>query len=148
REARLAGRVNCSAGQAAKSRRLLDQRERSLDGRRSEPGHGLCSDGPGLLQAGQIMPSIRVVGLTAYVVDLRLRRPVRHASHTRTSTDNIIVRCTLSDGGVGWGEGVPREYVTGESADSAIDLMRQSDLKKQFTPCEDFSAAVRLAEKL
>jgi L-Ala-D/L-Glu epimerase len=94
------------------------------------------------------MCSVRVAGLTAFVVELPLRRPVRHASFVRTFTDNVIVRCTLSDGSVGWGEGVPREYVTGESADSAVDLLRGSDLKKQLTPCQDFSAAVRMAERL
>ncbi len=94
------------------------------------------------------MAAIRVVGLTAFVVVLPLRRPVRHASFVRTSTENVIVRCTLSDGSLGWGEGVPREYVTGESADSAIDLLRNSDLKKQLSPCDDFRAAVRMAEQL
>ncbi len=94
------------------------------------------------------MAAIRVVGLTAFVVVLPLRRPVRHASFVRTSTENVIVRCTLSDGTIGWGEGVPREYVTGESADSSIDLLRDSDLKKQLTPCDDFRAAVRMAEQL
>ncbi len=93
------------------------------------------------------MAAICVAGLTTFVVELPLRRPVRHASFVRNSTDNVIVRCTLSDGTIGWGEGVPREYVTGESADSAVDQLRVSDLKKLFTPCEDFRAAVRLAEQ-
>jgi muconate cycloisomerase len=77
-----------------------------------------------------------------------LRRPVRHASHTRSETDNVIVRCVLSDGSVGWGEGVPRDYVTGETVDSAIALIQQSELPSQFTSCIDFEAAVQLAEKL
>ena len=94
------------------------------------------------------MAGVRVVGLKAYAVVLPLRRPVRHASFSRTSTENVIVRCTLSDGTVGWGEGVPREYVTGESADSALDLLRDSDLKKQLESCPDFGSAVRMAEQL
>src|SRR5262249_41907138 len=67
---------------------------------------------------------------------------------SRTSTENIIVRCTLTDGSVGWGEGVPREYVTGETADTSLDLLRDTDLAKQLPSCEDFAAAVRLAEGL
>ena len=61
----------------------------------------------------------KIVELTALLVRIPLRKPIRHASHTRDSTDNIIVRCVLEDGTEGHGEGVPREYVTGETAESA-----------------------------
>jgi muconate cycloisomerase len=86
--------------------------------------------------------------LEASAINLPLRRVVRHASHERTSTENVVVRCELSDGSIGWGEGVPREYVTGESVDSALELLRDADLAGQLTPCPDFLAAVRLAEQL
>lgn len=86
--------------------------------------------------------------MEALVVTLPLRRVVRHASHERTATDNVIVRCELSDGTVGWGEGVPREYVTGESADSALNLLRDSDVGRQLCPCPDFVSAVQLSERL
>jgi L-Ala-D/L-Glu epimerase len=91
---------------------------------------------------------VRVAELTAFHVRIPLRRPVRHASHARTSTDNVLVRCTLADGTVGWGEGVPREYVTGETATGALALLRRSDLPAQLEPCRDFGAAVALAERL
>jgi len=92
--------------------------------------------------------AVRVVRLDAAVITLPLRRVVRHASHERRSTDNVIVRCELSDGSIGWGEGVPREYVTGESADSALDLLSRAQVPDQLAPCPDFLAAVRLAERL
>jgi len=91
---------------------------------------------------------VRVRELTAYHVRIPLRRPVRHASHARTSTENILVRCALDDGTIGWGEGVPREYVTGETAAGALDLLRRSDLPAQVERCPQFSAAVELAERL
>jgi muconate cycloisomerase len=91
---------------------------------------------------------MRVVELTAYHVRIPLVRPVRHASHTRTSTDNLVVRCALDDRTEGFGEGVPREYVTGETIDSAIDLLRRSDLAAQAESCRDFAAAAALAERL
>ena len=54
-----------------------------------------------------------------------------------------------SDSVVGFGEGVPRDYVTGETIDSALDLFKRSDLGKQLdTDCQDFVAAVHLAERL
>jgi muconate cycloisomerase len=91
---------------------------------------------------------MKVAELTAYHVRIPLVRPVRHASHARTSTDNLIVRCVLDDGTEGFGEGVPREYVTGETIDSAIGLLRRSDLAAQVDPCADFRAAAELAERL
>src|SRR5262249_23252334 len=67
---------------------------------------------------------------------------------TRAETDNLVVRCVLDDGTEGYGEGVPREYVTGETIDFAINLLRRSDLAGQLGPCRDFPEAVALAERL
>jgi muconate cycloisomerase len=89
---------------------------------------------------------MHVSELTAYVVRIPLKRKVKHASHTRTETDNVVVRVKLNDGSVGWGEGVPREYVTGESAESALDLLKSSDLKAQLGDCRDFAGALRIVE--
>lgn len=91
---------------------------------------------------------MKVVELTAWQVRIPLRKPVRHASHTRAETDNLVVRCVLDDGTAGHGEGVPREYVTGETIDSALDLLRRSDLGSQLEPCRNFAGAAALAEQL
>jgi muconate cycloisomerase len=91
---------------------------------------------------------MRIVELTAFQVRIPLRKPIRHALHTRDSTDNILIRCVLDDKTEGFGEGVPREYVTGETIDSTFDLLRRSDVGAQFQPCRDFSEAVALAERL
>src|SRR5262249_58069942 len=66
---------------------------------------------------------VKPAEVTAHHVRIALRKAIRHASYTRTSTDNLLVRCVLEDGTEGYGEGVPREYVTGETIDSAIDLL-------------------------
>ena len=87
-----------------------------------------------------------IVSLEAQHVRIRLRRPVKHASHSRTETDNLVVVCKLADGSVGYGEGVPREYVTGETIDGAMALIRASDLAKQLPPCADFAEALAQAE--
>src|SRR5437868_878976 len=92
--------------------------------------------------------TVKIAELTAFHVRIPLRKPVRHASHTRTSTDNLVVRCVLDDRTEGFGEGVPREYVTGETIDSALALLRRSDLAAQLDPCRDFAAAAALAERL
>ena len=91
---------------------------------------------------------MRIVELEARHVRVALRRTVTHASHSRTDTDNVVVRCVLADGSVGYGEGVPRDYVTGETIDSCLALLKGSALAAQLTPCADFPAAVHLAERL
>ncbi len=91
---------------------------------------------------------MRVAELTAFQVHIPLRKPIRHASHERTSTENLVIRCVLADGTEGYGEGVPREYVTGETIDSAIALLKRSDLPSQLNDCTDFAQAVALAERL
>lgn len=91
---------------------------------------------------------MRVVEMTAWHVRIPLRKPIRHASHTRSETDNVVVQVRLEDGTVGHGEGVPREYVTGETIESALRLLSSSDLKSQLDDVRDFSAAVALAERM
>jgi muconate cycloisomerase len=91
---------------------------------------------------------VKLVELTVHHVRIPLRKAVRHASFTRSDTDNLVVRCVLDDGTVGFGEGVPREYVTGETVGSGIDLLRRSDLGAQVEPVRDFAQAVGLAERL
>jgi L-alanine-DL-glutamate epimerase-like enolase superfamily enzyme len=108
--------------------------------------NGTCRLGKGHWPTGGAV--LKPVELTAFQVRIPLRKPIRHASHVRSSTDNVVVRCVLEDGTEGFGEGVPREYVTGETIDRAIDLLRQSDLARQLERVHDFPQAVALAERL
>lgn len=75
---------------------------------------------------------MRVTEITAFHVRIPLRKPVRHASHARTDTESLVVRCRLENGVVGWGEGLPREYVTGETIDDAWKLLQTTDLPRQL----------------
>lgn len=91
---------------------------------------------------------MNVVEMTARIVRVPLKKKIQHASHVRTETDNIVVQVKLNDKSVGWGEGVPREYVTGDTATSAIDLLKSTDLKSQLETVRDFMGALRLVERL
>lgn len=91
---------------------------------------------------------MRVKDITAWQVRIPLKKPIQHASHTRSDTDNIVIRVTLDDGTIGFGEGVPREYVTGETIDSAIALLKQSDLAAQIDDCATFKAALANIERI
>lgn len=75
---------------------------------------------------------MRIAELIAYHVQIPLKTKIQHASHTRRMTDSIVVRCILSDGTQGWGEGLPREYVTGETIDSALEVFRATPLASQL----------------
>lgn len=61
--------------------------------------------------------------IDVWIVRLNLKRPFKHARAERRSTENIIARAE-SGGAVGWGEGVPRSYVTGENANNALAFAR------------------------
>ncbi|MFN0054214.1 MAG: enolase C-terminal domain-like protein [Planctomycetales bacterium] len=69
---------------------------------------------------------MRPVELIAYHVRIPLKRTIRHASHARDDTDSLIACLRLDDGTLGWGEGLPRPYVTGETIDTTFTHLRQT----------------------
>jgi L-alanine-DL-glutamate epimerase-like enolase superfamily enzyme len=96
---------------------------------------------------------MRIHRLTAFQVPIALRKAVRHASHERSANSTLIVRCVLDDGSCGWGEGLPRPYVTGESIDSVWRHLKQSDFtslrETTYSSAAEISRAVddfRLAD--
>ncbi len=92
---------------------------------------------------------MRVAELTAYHLRIPLRKTIRHASHTRTDNDTLVVRCQLDDGTVGWGEGLPREYVTGETIESTFETLQATDLTAQLGPSfASFEEAVAIAGRV
>lgn len=90
--------------------------------------------------------------ITLYHVAVPLRKPIRHASHERSISDNLIVRAELSDGTVGFGEGVPRSYVTGETIPGAMTALTRFDAARavgrpaNFTEAVERIAAIELPE--
>ena len=53
------------------------------------------------------------------------RAVFRHASASRARAENIIVAAYATSGEVGYGEGCPRDYVTGETVESAAAFIRK-----------------------
>jgi len=74
----------------------------------------------------------RIAELIAYHVRIPLKRTVKHASHTRADTDSLVVCCKLTDGTQGWGEGLPRSYVTGDTIESVFEQLQQTDWRSQL----------------
>jgi L-alanine-DL-glutamate epimerase-like enolase superfamily enzyme len=84
--------------------------------------------------------------LDLYHVSVPLRKPIRHASFARTSSDNLVVRVTLGDGAVGFGEGIPREYVTGETIQSTFACLENLNLPDLLGGSTDLASLVSRLE--
>jgi len=52
--------------------------------------------------------------------DVPMRAPYRSAQRVTTTARNVLVKVTLEDGSVGFGESAPATYVTGETQDSVF----------------------------
>ncbi|NIA06191.1 MAG: hypothetical protein GWP14_00890 [Actinobacteria bacterium] len=69
--------------------------------------------------------------MSAYLKSLELlslsipfRRPFRHSTAERSVSENLIVIAELSDGSVGFGESIAREYVSGETISGAATSIK------------------------
>jgi L-alanine-DL-glutamate epimerase-like enolase superfamily enzyme len=74
------------------------------------------------------MARIRSVELTA--VDLPFRKPFKHAAAERNVSTSLFLKCVSDSGEVGFGEALPREYVTGESRHGAFELLKDRVLPR------------------
>ena len=92
---------------------------------------------------------MRVVELIYYLVELPLRKKITHASHARQSSANLLVCCRLADGTEGWGEGVPRAYVTGETPAGALEQLAATCWAEQLDrDCENWADVIGLCSRL
>jgi len=82
-------------------------------------------------------PNRIVQGLDVYLLEIPMRR-FRHAAAHRRQAQSVLVNVRLSDQTGGWGETLPREYVTGETLESV-----QADLRGVLWP----AMAGRLADQ-
>jgi L-alanine-DL-glutamate epimerase-like enolase superfamily enzyme len=88
----------------------------------------------------------RVARIEVVTATLPLRFSFGHALAARRESTNVYVRLMLDDGTVGYGEGVPREYVTGETAESAFAVLCDEQapalLGRAIDAPEDVPAAI------
>jgi len=75
-----------------------------------------------------------------YRIHIPFRMNFRHAKAERNCTENVVVRLTLADGTRGYGECVPRAYVTGETPMDVFDNLAG------FVPPRVHPAPKRLSE--
>ena len=74
------------------------------------------------------MASVKAFEL--YSVDLPFRKPFKHAAANRTMSNSLLIKCVTDAGNVGFGESLPREYVTGETRDQAFELLKNEILPR------------------
>jgi muconate cycloisomerase len=67
----------------------------------------------------------RPKSLEAWTYQIPMRIRFEHARAGRSTSTGILVRLELDDGAVGWGEGIPRDYVTGETLETAVAVIRK-----------------------
>jgi len=77
-----------------------------------------------------------------------LKKQIKHASHVRNENDTILVRCLLSDGTIGWGEGLPRPYVTGETIESAWNHLTKLPSRQLEFPIREPDATLHDIEEI
>jgi len=69
-----------------------------------------------------------VTELQLFAVDLPFKTAFRHAAAARTTSESLFLRMALDNGVDGWGEALPRAYVSGESRQGAFALLRDQVL--------------------
>ncbi len=74
------------------------------------------------------MPVIKVFELRA--LDLPFKKPFKHAAAERHSSYSLLLRCVTDSGAWGFGECLPRQYVTGETRDGTFNLLAEQILPR------------------
>jgi len=72
----------------------------------------------------------RIVGIDLYGLDLPFRHAFRHAAARRDTSESLFVRFRTDGGHAGYGETLPRAYVTGEARDATFDLLAERILPR------------------
>lgn len=57
-------------------------------------------------------------------LQIPLCMPIKHYLAERTHSENLVVQVETDSGVIGFGEGIPRQYVTGEITESSLRLLK------------------------
>lgn len=63
---------------------------------------------------------------------LAFQSPVKHNLATHEGSDNIVVKITTGRGWTGYGEGIPRTFVTGETLDKSLVFLEETLIPALF----------------
>ena len=65
-----------------------------------------------------------IVSLEVFPLHIPFNRAFVHSKTSRSTSDSVVVRLTGSDGARGYGEGLPRVYVTGEDVAGVVETLK------------------------
>jgi len=90
-----------------------------------------------------------IASISVYHLQIPLKHRVEHAASVRTAADPVVVRIELQNGDLGYGESLPRPYVTGEDHDS-VDTAVRDVFVPLLMDCrpQSFSEALVVIESL
>ncbi|MBN92729.1 MAG: enolase, partial [Deltaproteobacteria bacterium] len=63
---------------------------------------------------------MRLHSATLYALNIPFSQSVAHSAKVRTFCDSVVVRVQSESGAVGYGEGTPRPYVSGETVSTVL----------------------------
>ena len=66
---------------------------------------------------------MKINSITSKELRIPFRDSFSHATAERNETEAILTQVVLDDGTTGYGEGCPRDYVTGETIKSALSFI-------------------------
>lgn len=82
-----------------------------------------------------------------FSVDLPFRKPFAHAAAVRTTSESLMLKCVTTSGQTGFGECLPRDYVSGETRDGVFELLAVKILprlkEKKFASFDEVLAFLR-----
>jgi L-alanine-DL-glutamate epimerase-like enolase superfamily enzyme len=65
-----------------------------------------------------------------YLLQIELCMPIKHYLAERTHSENLLVKVVTDSGVVGYGEGIARHYVTGETTAASLSFLRDHLIPK------------------
>lgn len=86
--------------------------------------------------------------ITLRRIEVPLKKEITHASHSRDRSENLVVEVELATGHIGYGEGVPRSYVTGETVETAFVALSRPDWARLLGKPHDFADVVQSLQRL
>ena len=85
---------------------------------------------------------MKIINTSVSLIKWPFTLPVEHSLARNTATENLIVKLTDENGLTGYGEGIPRDYVTGETKSAALEGLKTSllplILDHEFDPDQAF----------
>jgi muconate cycloisomerase len=80
----------------------------------------------------RVIEMLSIDSITIHKVKLPFRFSFAHHLARRNYSENIVVQVKLSNGIEGFGEGIPRQYVTGENIDKSYQNLQEVMLPKIY----------------